>query len=181
MAAGLKYGLRHGYWILVGLLLGVLTQFALVIMGLGAILATSELAFSAVKWVGAVYLVYLGWQQIRTNAAPITLQPAALDDFRPRDLIIRGWLVNVTNPKGTVFILAVIPQFLNPSAPLGLQYAIIAVTMCITDTVAMACYTGLAARMLRALRKPSSIRWMNRSFGALFILAGTALATVSQR
>jgi len=89
--------------------------------------------------------------------------------------------VNITNPKGTVFLMAVVPQFLDPAAPLAAQYAIIAATLCFTDLVAMGCYTTLAARVLRLLRTPGHIRWINRSFGALFVLAGTVLATFSRR
>lgn len=181
MASGLKYGFRRGYWTTVGLILGILLQFCIVAIGLGAILATSELAFSVLKWLGAGYLVYLGWRQFRTDAAPVAVEAAPQGDFRVRDLILRGCLINITNPKGTVFLMAVVPQFLDLTAPLAPQYAIIAATLCLTDLVAMGCYTTLAARMLRLLRAPRHIRWVNRAFGALFILAGTVLATFARR
>jgi homoserine/homoserine lactone efflux protein len=103
--------------------------------------------------------------------------PAA---FRIRELLLRGWLVNVTNPKGTVFLLAVVPQFLDPARALTPQYLVIGATLCFTDIVAMGCYTALASRALRLLRKPRHVRWLNRTFGALFILAGTVLATFSR-
>ena len=181
MSSGLKYGFRRGYWTTVGLILGILVQFCIVAIGLGAVLATSELAFTVLKWVGAAYLVYLGLLQMRSDAAPVAVDAAPPDDFRVRDLVIRGCLVNTTNPKGTVFLMAVVPQFLNTAEPLALQYAIIAGTLCFTDLVAMGCYTTLAARVLRLLRSPGHIRFINRSFGALFILAGTVLATFSRR
>ncbi len=181
MASGLKYGFRRGYWTTVGLILGILLQFGIVAIGLGALLATSEVAFTILKWVGAGYLVYLGWLQFRSDAAPVAVEAAAPEDFRVKDLVLRGCLVNITNPKGTVFLMAVVPQFLDPAAPLAAQYAIIAATLCFTDLVAMGCYTTLAARVLRLLRTPGHIRWINRSFGALFVLAGTVLATFSRR
>ena len=181
MASGLKYGFRRGYWTTIGLILGILAQFGIVAIGLGALLATSELAFSIVKWLGAAYLVYLGWLQFRTDSAPVAVETAPPADFRIRDLVLRGCLVNITKPKGTVFLMAVVPQFLNPAAPLPLQYLIIGATLCLTDLVAMGCYTSLASRVLRLLRTPGHIRWVNRAFGALFILAGTVLATFSRR
>ncbi len=181
MASGLKYGFRRGYWTTIGLIIGIMLQFCIVAIGLGAVLATSELAFTVLKWLGAGYLVYLGWRQFRTDAAPVAVESAPPTDFRVRELILRGCLINITNPKGTVFLLAVVPQFLNLSAPLTPQYAIIGATLCLTDLVAMGCYTTLAAKMLRLLRAPRHIRWVNRSFGALFILAGTVLATFSRR
>ena len=181
MASGLKYGFRRGYWTTVGLILGILLQFCIVAVGLGAVLATSEIAFNVLKWVGAAYLVYLGWLQFRTDAAPVAVETAPAADFRIRELVMRGCMVNLINPKGTVFLMAVVPQFLNPGAPLPMQYAMIAATLAFTDLVAMGCYTSLASRMLRLLRSPRHIRWVNRSFGAMFILAGTVLATFSRR
>lgn len=181
MASGLKYGFRRGYWTTVGLLTGLLIQFVVVAVGLGALLAASEMAFGVVKWLGVGYLIYLGWKQFRTDAAPVAVEAHDPSAFRARDLVIRGCLINVTNPKGTVFLLAVVPQFLNLSQPLPLQYLIIAATLCFTDLVAMGCYTTLAARILRLLRRPRHIRWLNRSFGAMFILAGTVLASFSHQ
>jgi homoserine/homoserine lactone efflux protein len=180
MASGLKYGFRRGYWTTVGLILGILIQFIVVAVGLGALLAASEVAFGIVKWLGVVYLIYLGWKQFHTDAAPVAVEAGTPAPFKARELVARGCLINITNPKGTVFLLAVVPQFLNLSQPLPLQYAMIAATLCFTDLVAMGCYTTLASRMLKLLRSPRHIRWLNRGFGAMFILAGTVLASFSQ-
>ncbi len=179
MASGLKYGFKRGYWTTIGLILGILVQFVVVAVGLGALLAASELAFNVVKWLGVGYLIYLGWKQFRTDAAPVAVEANDPAPFRVRDLVVRGCLINITNPKGTVFLLAVVPQFLDLSEPLALQYVVIAATLCFTDLVAMGCYTTLAARVLKLLRSPRHIRWLNRTFGALFILAGTVLASFS--
>lgn len=179
MASGLKYGFRRGYWTTAGLLLGLLTQFLIVAVGLGALLAASELAFGIIKWLGVFYLIYLGWKQFRTDAAPVAVEANNSTTFRARDLVMRGFLINITNPKGTVFLLAVVPQFLDLTQALTPQYAILAATLCFTDLVAMGCYTTLASRILRLLRSPRHIRWLNRSFGAMFILAGTVLASFS--
>ena len=179
MASGLKHGFRRGYWTTIGLQAGLLIQFVVVAVGLGALLAASEVAFSIVKWLGVAYLVYLGWCQFRTDAAPVAVTSGPSGHFRARDLVTRGMLINITNPKGTVFLLAVVPQFLDVSRPMAMQYVIIAATLCFTDLVAMGCYTTLAARMLKVFRSPRHIRWLNRGFGALFILAGTVLASFS--
>ena len=179
MTSGLKYGFRRGYWTTVGLIAGILCQVMVVGVGLGALIAASELAFGIIKWLGAAYLVYLGWQQMRIDASPVTVVAGQPADFRVRELVMRGWLVNITNPKGTVFLLAVVPQFLNLSAPLAPQYLAIGATLCLTDLVAMGFYTALAARVLKLLRKPRHVRWLNRAFGASFVLAGTLLASFS--
>jgi len=177
MSSGLKYGFARGYWNTAGLITGLMGQFLIVAVGLGAVLAASELAFAVVKYLGVAYLIYLGVRQIRTDAAPVAVDGGNPQLASIRELVMRGILINLTNPKGTVFLLAVVPQFVDPSQPLVPQYAALAGTMALTDTVAMGVYTLLAAKVLRLLREARHIRLMNRLFGSLFILAGVFLAT----
>ena len=176
MSAGLNHGFRRGYFTTFGLVLGIWTQVLVVGAGLGALVAASGTAFLLVKWLGVAYLVWLGIAQWRAPATPMS---AKLDDAAAvtrRSMVLRGWMINAVNPKGTVFLLAVVPQFLDLSQPLLPQYLTISATLGFTDLVVMAGYTVLAARVLGALKSPSHIRAMNRSFGALFVLAGSLLA-----
>lgn len=176
MTSGLRHGFARGYWNTAGLILGIMFQLAVVGIGLGTLLAASETAFAVVKYLGVAYLIYLGWRQFRAQAAPITFEGGQSRDESRRALILRGFLINASNPKGTVFLLAVVPQFIDAGQPLSQQYLAIAATMALTDTVAMAFYTLLAAKVLRLLRSPGHIRWMNRAFGSLFMAAGLLLA-----
>ena len=179
MSAGLNHGFRRGYFLTFGLVLGILTQVLVVGLGLGALIAASTLAFSLVKWVGVAYLVYLGVKQWRAPAQPMVAAEAAdgTASMPRRTLVLRGWMVNAVNPKGTVFLLAVVPQFLALSQPLAPQYAAIAATLAFTDLVVMAGYTLLAARALKLLRSPRQLSLMNKTFGGLFVAAGAFLAT----
>jgi homoserine/homoserine lactone efflux protein len=177
MSAGLSHGFKRGYFMTFGLILGIVTQVILVGAGLGALIAASSLGFAIVKWAGVAYLIYLGVQQWRAPARPL----AAADDGAARvtrgQLVLRGWGINAVNPKGTVFLLAVVPQFLDLHAPLAPQYLVIGGTLAFTDLVVMAGYTALAARVLAALKSQSHIRTLNRVFGTLFVAAGALLAT----
>ena len=146
--------------------------------GVGAILAASALAFSLIKWFGVLYLVYLGYRQWRALPADMAAAPAQRPLGRPLTLVLRGFLVNISNPKAIIFMLAVLPQFLDPHAPLLPQYLLMGVTMIGVDLLVMAGYTGLASRVLGLLRTPRQQRLLNRSFGALFIGAAALLATV---
>lgn len=176
MSAGLNHGFRRGYVMSFGLVAGIWTQIVVVGIGLGALIAASSLAFAVVKWAGVAYLVWLGLKQWRAPATPMVAEGGETVGASPRALFVRSWIVNALNPKGTVFLLAVVPQFLDLAQPLLPQYAVIALTLAFTDLVVMAGYTALAARVLRALKAPSHIRAMNRAFGALFVAAGTLLA-----
>lgn len=180
MGAGVNHGFGRGYWVTVGLVLGILTQVAVVAVGLGAVIATSATAFTLLKWVGVVYLVALGVKQWRAPAVPLVTTGAApggrRDAASRRALVLRGWTINAVNPKGSVFLLAVVPQFIDPARALLPQYATIGATLAFTDLVVMAGYTALAARLLAALRSERQLRWMNRVFGGLFVAAGAFLA-----
>ncbi len=176
MSAGLNYGFKRGYITTLGLVLGIWTQIAIVGVGLGAVVATSSTAFLLIKWAGVAYLVWLGIQQWRAPAVPLAAHANEVPVVTARTMVFRAWVINALNPKGTVFLLAVMPQFLNLAQPLVPQYLLIAATLALTDLVVMAAYTALAARVLRALKSESHLRAMNRVFGSLFVAAGTLLA-----
>lgn len=177
MSSGLNHGFKRGYITTLGLVLGIWTQLIVVGLGLGAIVATSSTAFQIIKWLGVAYLVWLGIQQWRAPARPLAAASGSASTVSARQMILRGWMINAVNPKGTVFLLAVVPQFLDLAAPLWAQYLVIGCTLMFTDLVVMAGYTALAARVLSALKSTAHMRAMNRVFGGLFVLAGTLLAT----
>jgi homoserine/homoserine lactone efflux protein len=176
MTSGLTHGFARGYFTTFGLVLGIVTQVLIVGVGLGALMTASSVAFSLLKWFGVAYLIYLGVLQWRAPAQP--LQAATEDgaSVPRRTLVLRGWMLNAVNPKGTVFMLAVVPQFVVPTLALAPQYGVIAGTLVFTDLVVMAGYTALASRVLAAMRSPRQMRWTNRLFGSLFVLAGVLLA-----
>ena len=176
MSAGLNHGFRRGYFTTFGLVLGIWTQVIVVGIGLGALVAASASAFLVVKWLGVAYLVWLGIAQWRAPATPMVTSADGGVVVTRRSMVLRAWMINAVNPKGTVFLLAVVPQFMNLSQPLLPQYLVIAATLAFTDMVVMAGYTVLASRVLGALKSPAHIRAMNRTFGGLFVLAGSVLA-----
>lgn len=180
MSSGLNFGFRRGYWNAIGLQLALVLQIAIVAAGVGAVLATSAPAFAMIKWFGVGYLLYLGARQWRAPLQSLAPDPQAPQRGRPGALVWRGFVVNACNPKAIVFILAVLPQFLDARRPLLAQYLSMTLTMVSVDLVVMAGYTGLAARVLRSLREPGQQRFLNRLFGGLFGAAATLLATLKQ-
>jgi len=179
MSASLNHGFARGYFATFGLILGFWTQLFVVAVGLGAVIATSAVAFAVVKWAGVAYLVWLGIRQWRAAPAPFAgaTGSAVAPETSRRRLVGQAWLLNAVNPKGTAFMLAVVPQFLTPGEPLLPQYLVIAATLTFTDLVVNAVYAALAARLLGLLRTPRRVRAVNRVFGSLFIGLGVLLAT----
>lgn len=178
MSSGLQHGFWRGYWNAIGLQLGLALQIAVVAAGVGAVLATSALAFTLIKWFGVAYLVWLAIKQWQARPAELPEAGQGAGGAMPWSLVARGFLVNASNPKAVVFMLAVLPQFIDPTRPLLEQYLVIGVTMVVVDLIVMAGYTGLAAKVLRLLRTPRQQRVMNRAFASLFVGAAALLATV---
>ncbi|MES2741634.1 MAG: LysE family transporter [Pseudomonadota bacterium] len=186
MSHGLSYGLKKTSATILGLQAGLLLVLFIAGAGVGSLLLASELAFNVVKTVGALYLIYLGVSQWRAKAgqpggaavpaAPAA--PAAIPSFGKRALT--GFLTNATNPKGIIFMVAVLPQFITSAAPLAPQLLILAVTMCTIDLAVMHGYALLAASMQRFFRDPRAIKKQNRVFGGLLVGVGTALFFVKR-
>jgi len=178
MSSGLQYGFLRGYWNALGLQLGLAMQIAVVAGGLGAVLAASSTAFYAIKWFGVAYLMYLAIKQWRALPTDLSDDAAIRPLGKPMAMMFRGFLVNASNPKALVFMLAVLPQFVNPQAPLLNQYLILGATMICVDMIVMAGYTGLASKVLRLLRTPKQQKRMNRTFAGLFVGAAGFLASL---
>lgn len=178
MASGMRYGYRRSIPNILGLQAGACMLIAIVATGLGALLAASAIAFTAIKWFGVLYLLWLGVAQWRAEARPLQVDASqATPERTGKRMFQRAFLINLSNPKGIVFMLAVLPQFIDPHLPQWPQYAICTATLLFTDAVVMSGYTLLAARVLSTLREPHHIRWLNRTFGSLFIGAALLLAT----
>ncbi|OBF11706.1 homoserine/homoserine lactone efflux protein [Mycobacterium sp. ACS4331] len=176
MATGLTHGVRRTYWTILGLQIGLMTQLVLVAVGLGALVASSVLAFTVVKWLGVLYLVYLAVRQWRSAAMDLESELDVAPVSTRRGLVVRGALINLTNPKGLVFLLAVLPQFVVPTAPLPPQYLAIGVTMVVVDLAVMGGYAALASRLMRWLTTPRQQRLVNRTFSGLFAAAAVGLS-----
>jgi homoserine/homoserine lactone efflux protein len=176
LAAGLNHGFRRGMWNAVGMQAANFTLMIIVSVGLGAILLASENLFNAVKWGGVAYLVWLGIATWRSEPHHFDARADAPKGRDSREVFLKGFLVNITNPKGIIFYVAVLPQFIDVARPQFVQYAILGVTTLVVDMIVMAGYIGLAARVLAVMKDPSHLRWVNRILGGAFVGAGLALA-----
>jgi len=175
ISSGLHHGFRLGLWNGVGMQAANVAYVAVVALGLGAILLASESLFNAVKWLGVAYLIYLGI--VTWRAKPQGFEQDREDHATTaREIFTRGFLVNITNPKGIIFFAAIFPQFIDVARPLAVQYVILGATTFVTDLAIMMAYTALAAKVFRAMKEPARLRWVNRGLGGMFVAAGLALA-----
>ena len=184
MSHGLSYGVKKTSGTIFGLQAGLLLILVIAGAGVGSILLASELAFSIVKIVGALYLIYLGLSQWRAKVAVdpnVVAQmhaPLLIPSLRTRFLL--GFLTNATNPKGIIFMVAVLPQFITHQTPLLPQLVILALTMCTIDLLVMHSYAYAASSMQRFFRNARAMRIQNRFFGAVLMAVGAALFFVKR-
>ena len=173
MTNSINHGPRRAMTSVAGAVTAVLGVMLLSAMGLGALLATSETAFTVAKVAGAAYLIWLGIKTLRSDAVlQVTDQATAAPR---RSFYLQGVLVGASNPKAVLFFAAFFPQFLNPTETIAPQFAILALTfMAFEFTVLTLCALGVA-RLIPLLRSSTPVRWINRVCGGLFTLMGGLL------
>ena len=171
---GMVYGWRKSLASIVGLQLGMAVHIILVGVGLGALVAQSAVAFSLIKWIGAAYLIWLGIQKWREHNA---LSIENVDQSVTAGCLLRrAVLVNLTNPKTIVFLVALFPQFINATQPQLPQLLILGMTTLVIDACVMLFYVCLASRFTHYIRSASVMTRLNRIFGSMFIGCGALLA-----
>lgn len=178
MSLGLKYGVRRAAWGGFGMCVALATLATLSVLGLGALLAASEAAFLTVKWAGVAYLTWLGIAAWRAptgdGAANSATQPA--EDVPAVRLFLRGALVAFSNPKALVFMAALFPQFIEPSAPLGPQLVALVILMTAVEFGWIMAYAMGGNSIGARLTSASAAKTLNRLTGGLMIGAGGLLA-----
>lgn len=176
MGAGLTYGVRGACWSTLGLVSGYGVQIMVVSLGLGSLITTSPELFSILKWIGVVYLIWLGIRFWRQRASGEVESLA----FAPRhSRFLQALLVNITNPKGLVFLLALIPQFIDPARPQLPQLITISATLMAAEACIMTGYSGLASGLRQQFAHPMAMIWQQRLAGSALIAAGLALSVAT--
>jgi threonine/homoserine/homoserine lactone efflux protein len=173
MTNAINHGPRRAMTSVAGSVTAVLGVMLLSAMGLGALLAASETAFTAAKVVGAAYLIWLGIRTFRSNTVLRMDDPSA--GPARRSFYLQGLMVGASNPKSVLFFVAFLPQFLNPAAALGPQFALLASTFVALEFIVLTpCALGVI-RLMPLLRSSAPARWINRVCGGLFTLMGGLL------
>jgi threonine/homoserine/homoserine lactone efflux protein len=176
LAAGLSRGSRASVVAAFGCTVGIVPHMAAAILGLAALLHTSALAFQTFKYLGVAYLLYMSWNTLREQGA--LRVEKQVDSRSAVQLTVTAILINILNPKLSIFFLAFLPQFVSPGepAPLWRMLELSGVFMLMTFVV-FAGY-GLFAASVRdhVISRPRVLTWMRRSFAGAFAALGARLA-----
>lgn len=176
LATGLSRGGRASIVAAFGCTLGIVPHMLAAILGLAALLHASALAFQTLKYLGVAYLLYMAWNTLREHGA---LQVDRETDTRsPLRVVVHAVLINILNPKLTIFFFAFLPQFVatDEAAPLARMLELSGVFMALTFVVFVG--YGLFAVAIRAhvISRPRVLAWMRRTFAAAFVALGAKLA-----
>jgi len=175
MSQATRHGMRGAVAGTTGILLGHLFVFAAVAFGLAALLASYSGAVTTIRIIGAIYLLYLGAKMLFAKARGVEALAAAPAPPAHGGLALQGLVVQLTNPKLLLFVLALLPQFISPGYPLLLQLSIMLAVTIVIDGIMLLAYARLALHGARALQGSRAIAWVERVFGGALIFFGVKL------
>ncbi len=179
MNYGLKYGLKKSYPAIFGLQAGLLIQTFIVVIGLGSIISKSVMLFTIIKWIGVLYLVYLALSKIFEKVEVLD-ESEQVNEYSGKKAFVSSLLINLTNIKSTVFLVAFIPQFLNPNESMWIQFIIMSLTLCIIDIIVMTGYSTLASKLKFLVKDVKAMKIQNRITGAFLLLAAAFVSTAKK-
>jgi len=187
MSHGVRFGVKRTSATILGLEVGLVVILLIAGAGVGSLLVASEMAFNIVKILGAAYLIYIGVSQWRATVIHVdteTIAKESLDAVSEmptwRRRCATGFFTNVTNPKGIVFMVAVLPQFISQGRPLGMQLLVISLTTVAVDVAVMHGYAFAGRTMQNLFRNARALKIQNRLFGGLLMMIGTGLFFVKR-
>ena len=171
-------GKQAGLFAALGINAGSYVHLAAAVTGLSAILLSSSIAFTAVKWLGALYLIYLGISALRSSGNSAFAVASPLSGERSWPIFWQGFISDVLNPKVAIFFLALLPQFVDVGAgdPIS-QLVFLGITVNVVQLVVNFTLISISARVTRGLRRNESVtKWLKRAMGVTFIGLGARLA-----
>lgn len=179
MTSSTAHGWKKSIFAALGNIFGLLCLGIMAVTGLGAVVKTSAVAFSIIKYIGAVYLVYLGIRMLCKKSSKVEISETRFDnnDFSARHTFFQAFGIALSNPKAIIFLTALFPQFIDVSQPLFLQFMILISTLMILSFIFLVFYAILTQNARDWLKRPGKSRMFNLASGATFICFGFLLAT----
>lgn len=179
IAYGLTQGARRSVFASLGILSANTIYFALSATALGAVLVASKTFFTAVKWIGAAYLVYLGLSALFCRPSPITVSNSSARGVTRTAIYLSGLTLQLANPKTLIFFVAILPQFVDPKLPIGAQMIWLAAGSVVPELFILAGYGFVASRAAHLAADPRYAQWTDRVAGALVLAAAALVISVT--
>lgn len=180
VAQGISNGFRRSWWAIAGIALANAIYFALSATGVAALIVASGTLFSIIKWVGVAYLFYLGISAIRSKASALTVTSDPGEAVKGLRAFWQAVVVELSNPKALLYFVALLPQFIDPTKPVGMQMLVFGMTTVALDAAAYSIYAWLGSKTQRFTANERFVKASNRTAGGLLMVAGAMMATVKR-
>lgn len=173
-------GFNRSFLVILGIAIANVVFFVLSATGIAALLITSHTLFSIIKWVGVAYLLYLGFSAMFNHAGPLSINPSSNKNGSGYKVFLKGFVLELSNPKALLYFSALLPQFIDISHPIMTQLALLCVITLILDLFCYSLYGYLGFKSISVGIKPSIIKFINRSAGTMLIFAGIKMASLEK-
>jgi homoserine/homoserine lactone efflux protein len=171
-------GFKKSTLVILGIASANVVFFILSATGIITLIITSQTLFNLIKWIGVAYLLYLGFTAIFSQSGPLSIQTSKNKPSKTYKIFMRGFVLEISNPKALLYFSALLPQFVDINAPVVPQLIILCLITMILDLVCYSLYGYLGFKSRGKFIKPIIIKLINRSAGAMLIFAGLKMATV---
>ncbi|QYJ84664.1 LysE family translocator [Shewanella mesophila] len=175
MTLGMSIGVRRTLWMMIGELVGVALVAIAAVMGVASVMLNYPQLFEILKWIGGLYLGYIGVQMWRAKAKMTHLDNTS-NTISNRALIIQGFVTAIANPKGWAFMISLLPPFINVEQAIAPQMLMLLSIIMLTEFTSMLAYASGGKSLKLFLSRGDNIKWMNRIAGSLMIAVGFWLA-----
>ena len=174
-------GFKKSFAITAGIALGNVVFFVLSATGIAALIAASSLLFSIIKWIGVIYLFYLGAMAIFSKSGGLNFEGKKHSTSSLKKAFLRGFILELSNPKALLYFSALLPQFINTHQAVVPQLVIFGLSTLLLDLVCYSVYAYFAYHSTKHGLKPLTVKIINRTAGSFLIFAGLKMATVSHK
>ncbi len=171
-------GFKKSTLVILGIASANVVFFILSATGIITLIIASQTLFNLIKWIGVAYLLYLGFTAVFSQSGPLSIQTSKNKPSKTYKIFMRGFVLEISNPKALLYFSALLPQFVDINAPVVPQLIILCLITMILDLVCYSLYGYLGFKSRGKFIKPIIIKLINRSAGAMLIFAGLKMATV---
>ena len=171
-------GFKKSTLVILGIATANVVFFILSATGIITLIIASQTLFLTIKWIGVVYLLYLGFTAIFSQSGPLSIQASDKKHSKAYKIFIRGFVLEISNPKALLYFSALLPQFVDINSPIFPQLITLCLITMVLDLVCYSLYGYLGFQSRGKFIKPIIIKLINRSAGAMLIFAGLKMATV---
>lgn len=173
-------GFKSAALVIGGIALANVGFFMLSATGIAALIIASNLLFTAIKWIGVAYLLYLAYGAIFSSAGPLNISPSKREAGNPHRVFLKGFVIEASNPKALLYFSALLPQFVDIARPILPQLAILCAVTIFLDLLCYSLYAYLGCKSSSVAISPFIIKCVNRTAGGMLIFAGLKMATVER-